>query len=281
MGLPMAKRLVSGGFDVVGYSRSTTNSWALGNQGSEAATSIEEAVVGAAFIATMLPSSDAVWSVLAGANGVFAHAGAGSLVIDFSTTAPDVSIRLAEEGGRRGLEVLDAPVSGGVSGAGDGTLSVMVGGAVEAFVAARPVLETVGSNVVRVGPAGCGQIAKAANQLIVAGTIGLVAEAVVLLEAYGLDLHETLGVVGTGQARSAVLERKGSKMIDRDFTPQFRLELLAKDLSIVLAVARRAGLVLPIGELIGRLFAAADSRGDSELDCSAVLKLILDNSRAG
>jgi 2-hydroxy-3-oxopropionate reductase len=195
-------------------------------------------------------------------------------VIDFSTIRPDVAAALAAEGAGRGFRVLDAPVSGGEQGAIEGVLSIMVGGEAADFEAARPVFDAVGKTVVHVGPAGSGQTVKAANQLIVAGNIELLAEAIVFLEAHGVDTEAGLRVLGGGLAGSTVLQRKGAGMLARDFTPGFRIALHDKDMGIVTAAAREAGVVIPLGALVAQLVSALKAQGDGGLDHSALLKLV-------
>ena len=160
---------------------------------------------------TMVPDSPDVEDVTGGADGVFANAREGALYIDMSTIRPDVAVRVAEAGREAGVRVLDAPVSGGEAGAVEGSLSIMVGGSAEDFAEARPVLDAVGKTIVHVGPAGSGQTVKAANQLIVAGNIQLLAEAVVFLDAYGVDMRSALEVLGGGLAGSTVMARKGDE----------------------------------------------------------------------
>jgi 2-hydroxy-3-oxopropionate reductase len=156
----------------------------------------------------------------------------------------------------------------------EGTLSVMVGGAAEDFEAGLEILRAVGSTVVHVGPAGAGQTVKAANQLIVAGTIELLAEAIVFLEAHGVDTGPALEVIGGGLAGSTVLARKGRSMLAREFRPGFRAELHHKDLGIVRAAAREANVVIPAGALVAELMASLTARGDGGLDHTALLKLV-------
>ena len=170
--------------------------------------------------------------------------------------------------------MLDAPVSGGEVGAVEASLSIMVGGDAADFEAAKPVLEAVGKTIVHVGPAGAGQTVKAANQLIVAGNIELVAEAIVFLEAYGVDMEAALEVLGGGLAGSAVLARKGTSMLAGEFNPGFRLQLHNKDLGIVQSAAREAGVVIPLGAVVSELVAAMVARGDGGLDHSGLLKLV-------
>jgi 2-hydroxy-3-oxopropionate reductase len=274
MGGPMAANLVRAGFDVTGYNRSPARTEALVAAGGHAATSIPDAVKDADVAATMVPDSPDVRAVLAGEDGVFAHAPANTLVIDFSTIRPDVAAALAAEGRERGFRVLDAPVSGGEQGAIEGVLSIMAGGAADDFAAAGPVFDVVGKTVVHVGPAGSGQTVKAANQLMVAGHLGLLAEAVTFLEAYGVDTGAALRVLGGGLAGSTVLQRKGPSMLARDFTPGFRIALHDKDMGIVTAAAREAGVVIPLGAVAAQLVASLKAQGDGGLDHSALLKLI-------
>jgi 2-hydroxy-3-oxopropionate reductase len=274
MGAPMAINLVKAGFDVTGYNRSPARVTQLVAAGGQGAADIAEAVRDADVVATMVPDSPDVRSVLAGQGGVFDNAPAGALVIDFSSIRPDVAAALAAEGAERGFRVLDAPVSGGEQGAVEGVLSIMVGGDAADFEAAGPVLAAVGKTVVHVGPSGSGQTVKAANQLMVAGIIELVAEAIVFLEAYGVDTEAALRVLGGGLAGNTVLQRKGAAMLARDFTPGFRIALHDKDMGIVTAAAREAGVVIPLGAVAAQLISSLKARGDGALDHSALLKLV-------
>jgi 2-hydroxy-3-oxopropionate reductase len=274
MGAPMAANLVKAGFEVTGYNRSPARVERLAAAGGRGASGIAEAVRDADVVATMVPDSPDVREVLAGEGGVFEHAKAGALVIDFSSIRPDVTKELAAEGAGRGFRVLDAPVSGGEQGAIEGVLSIMVGGEAADFEAARPVFDAVGRTVVHVGPAGSGQTVKAANQLVVAGNIELLAEAIVFLEAHGVDTEAGLRVLGGGLAGSTVLQRKGASMLARDFTPGFRIALHDKDMGIVTAAAREAGVVIPLGALVAQLVCSLKAQGDGGLDHSALLKLV-------
>ncbi|WP_243794283.1 2-hydroxy-3-oxopropionate reductase [Saccharopolyspora gloriosae] len=274
MGGPMAANLVQAGHEVTGFNRSPAAVDELVAAGGTAAASIAEAVSGAEVIFTMLPDSPDVESVVFGEDGVLAVAERGALLIDCSTIRPDASRRIAEAAAERGLRSLDAPVSGGEPKAIDGTLSIMVGGEADAFAAAEEALGAVGATIVHVGPAGAGQTVKAANQLIVAGNIGLLAEALVFLEAHGVDAEAGLNVLGGGLAGSNVLSAKGEKMRNREFEPGFRLELHHKDMGIVQAAAREAGLTIPLGTLVAQLVAASVAQGDGALDHSGLLKQI-------
>jgi 2-hydroxy-3-oxopropionate reductase len=274
MGKPMAINLVDAGFDVVGFNLVQPPIDALVAAGGRGASSIAEAVKDADVIATMVPDSPDVEEVLSGTDGVFANARENALIIDFSSIRPDVSARLATEAEKRGFRILDAPVSGGEQGAIDGILSIMVGGTPENFAAAEQILNVVGKTVALVGPAGSGQTVKAANQLIVAGTIELVAEAIVFLEAYGVDTEAAIKVLAGGLAGNAILQRKAAGMLARDFTPGFRIALHDKDMGIVTAAARQAGVVIPLGAVVAQLIASLKAQGDGGLDHSALLKLV-------
>lgn len=274
MGGPMAASLVRAGFDVVGHNRSPARQQALVSAGGRGAASPAEAAAEADAVITMLPDSPDVEAVLLGSGGVFAAARPGTLVIDMSTIRPDVAWTVADDGGRRGLRVLDAPVSGGEAGAIEGTLSIMVGGSAGDFEAARPLLEVMGKTIVHVGPAGSGQTVKAANQLIVAGTIELVAEAIVFLEASGVPTGPALEVLSGGLAGNRILDRKAAGMVARQFTPGFRAELHDKDLGIVLAAARSAGVIMPVGATVGQLMHSLRAQGLGGLDHTALLRIV-------
>lgn len=273
MGGPMAANLVGSGFDVAGYNRSPEPVKRLVDAGGRAADGIGDAVRGADIVITMLPDSPDVEAVTDGEDGVFAHAEPGALYIDMSTIRPDVARRVAERGRAAGLRVLDAPVSGGQAGAVEAALSIMIGGETADVDAARPVLEALGKTIVHVGPSGAGQTVKAANQLMVAGHLEMLAEAIVFLEAHGVDTQSALEVLGGGLAGSTVLARKGAGMLAREFAPGFRLELHHKDLGIAQAAAREAGVIMPLGTLVAQLVAALVARGDGGLDHSGLLKL--------
>jgi 2-hydroxy-3-oxopropionate reductase len=274
MGGPMAANLVKAGFDVVGHNRSPEPVRRLVADGGRGADGLADAVRDADVVVTMLPDSPDVEAVALGDDGIYAQARPGTLHLDMSSIRPDVARRLAEAGRARGLRVLDAPVSGGQPGAVDATLSIMVGGDPADFADARPVLEAMGRTVVHVGPAGSGQTVKAANQLIVAGTIELVAEAIVFLEAYEVDTEAAVEVLAAGLAGSAILDCKAAAMLRREFTPGFRVELHDKDLGIVTSAARDAEVVIPLGAVVAQLMASLKAQGDGALDHSALLRLV-------
>jgi 2-hydroxy-3-oxopropionate reductase len=272
MGSPMAVHLQQAGHQVSGYNKTRDRSGPLVAAGGRKADSIADAVADVDVVAVMVPDSPDVQEVLLGVGGVFESAKPGTLVIDFSSIRPDVTTELAAAGRERGFRLLDAPVSGGEAGAKNAALSIMVGGEAADFEAARPIFEAVGKTIVHVGPNGAGQTVKAANQLIVGTHIQVLAEALVFLEAYGVDTSAALDVLGGGLAGSKVLEQKRGNMLDRSFQPGFRIDLHHKDMGIVTSAAREAGVVLPVGAVVAQLMASARANGDGQLDHSALLR---------
>lgn len=270
MGGPMAVHLQKAGFNVTGRNRSPKYDDLIA-AGGKSADSIAEAVAEADVIAIMVPDSPDVAEVLGDEeDGVFAHAKAGALIIDFSTIRPDVAQELAAEAAQRGFRMLDAPVSGGEPGAINASLSIMVGGEPQDFAEAQPIFDAVGKTIVHVGPSGSGQTVKAANQLIVATNIQALSEAVLFLETYNVDLPAAIEVLGGGLAGSAVLNQKAKKVLQREFSPGFRIDLHHKDMGIVTSAAREAGVPLPVGAMVAELMAAARAQGDGDLDHSGL-----------
>lgn len=271
MGLPMAVNLVRAGHDVSGFNRSDGRRARFAEAGGTAADSVADAVRDAEIVITMLPDSPDVEAVVLGADGVLAAAREGAVLVDMSTVSPGTARLVAGRAAQAGVRALDAPVSGGEQGAVEGTLSVMVGGDAADVETARPVLAALGSTIVHVGLAGAGQTVKAANQLVVAGTIQLLAEALTFLAAHGVDRGRAVEVLAGGLAGSAVLDRKAAGMLAREFDPGFRIDLHHKDLGIVVDSAREAGVVIPLGAAVAQLMAAARAQGHGGLDHSALL----------
>jgi 2-hydroxy-3-oxopropionate reductase len=271
MGLPMATNLVAAGMEVTGYNRSRPAVDALMEQGGAGADSIADAVTGAEVVITMLPDSPDVEDVYSNDQGVLASVAENTLLIDMSSIRPDTALRLHQLAGDSSLCMLDAPVSGGEKGAQDAALSIMVGGSDVDFDRARPVLELLGSTIVHVGGPGSGQTVKAANQLLVAGTIQLVAEALVFLDAHDVDLRKSIEVLEGGLAGSAILSRKGTQMIDGNFAPGFRVDLHHKDLGIYRDAARSHEVFSPVGAVVAELMGSLRSTGGGDLDHTALL----------
>jgi 2-hydroxy-3-oxopropionate reductase len=272
MGSPMAANLVKAGHTVTGFNLTQPAIDKLIADGGRAAASIAEAVAEAEVVITMVPADPQVEEVILGEGGVLENAKPGTLVIDMSSITPQTSIKVAEAAAAKGIRTLDAPVSGGEAGAIEAVLSIMVGGSAADFAEAKPLFDVLGTTVIHVGPAGAGQTVKAANQLIVAVNIQVVAEAVVFLENAGVDLPAALDVLAGGLAGSTVLNRKKANMVDRQFAPGFRIDLHHKDMGIVTAAARAVEAPLPVGSLVAQLVASARANGDGSLDHSALLR---------
>ena len=272
MGGPMAGHLLDAGHTVIGVNRSPEPVEKLVAAGGQGADSAAEAVRGADVIITMVPDSPDVEGLALGDDGIYANARQGAIHIDMSSIRPDVSARLAEAGQEAGVRVIDAPVSGGEAGAVEAKLSIMVGADPADFDEVKPILETMGSTVVLVGPPGSGQTVKAANQLIVAGTYELIAEAIVFLRAYGVDTEAALAVLSGGLAGSTIMNRKGASMLAGEFKPGFRIDLHHKDMGIILDSARAKGVAIPVGSLMAQLIGALRAQGDGGLDHSALLR---------
>jgi 2-hydroxy-3-oxopropionate reductase len=274
MGLPMAKTLLTAGFEVTGYNRSQPKIDDLVAAGGNGASSVAASVKDADVIITMVPDSPDVEDVLTGEDPIVGNAKTGALWIDASTIRPDVAQRLAATAKEAGLRPLDAPVSGGEQGAIDAVLSIMVGGEAADLEAAQPVLDAVGKTIVHVGPSGAGQTVKAANQLIVAGNIAVLSEGLLFLERHGADLPAAIKVLGGGLAGSKVLDQKAEKIRTREFAPGFRLALHNKDLGIITSAAREAQLPLPVATLVAQLVTSNLAAGDAGLDHSGIFRAL-------
>jgi 2-hydroxy-3-oxopropionate reductase len=281
MGQPMAEHLVRAGHNLTVHNRSPAPVQALVAAGAKAGASAAEVAAAADVVITMVPDSPDVEAVALGEDGVLSTARQGLLLIDMSTIRPDTARLVGKQAQARGARFLDAPVSGGEVGAVEATLSIMVGGSAEDFQAALPILESLGKTIVHVGPISSGQTVKAANQLIVAGVIELVSEAIVLLEAHGVDMPPAIKVLAGGLAGNQILERKAPNMLARKFDPGFRIDLHHKDMQIIQAAARDAGVAIPVTALVAQMLVSLRSLDRGSLDHSAILTLIEDLSGRG
>lgn len=272
MGKPMAKNLMKAGYSLVIFNRSQSTSDELVNEGAQSARSAKEVAERSEIIITMLPNSPDVESVVLGENGILEGAKPGNIIIDMSSIEPLVSQRIAAEAKKKGVEFLDAPVSGGEPGAIQGTLAIMVGGNETIFKRCLPIFEALGKSVVRVGNVGTGGFAKLANQIIVALNIAAVAEAFVLGQKAGLDPEKLFQAIRGGMAGSQVLEAKIPKIADRNFKPGFKIKLHNKDLKNALATAADLQVPLPLTGLMEQILSALMANGKGELDHSAIIQ---------
>jgi 2-hydroxy-3-oxopropionate reductase len=279
MGKPMAKNLMDAGYELTVHNRSPHKAHELGEAGATVAESPGEVAQSSDVIITMLPGPPEVREIIAGEGGLLENSREGSLIVDMSTSSPVLARELARYAGERGVGILDAPVSGGDVGAIEGTLSIMVGGDEGDFERARPLFEAMGKTVTHVGPAGAGQVTKAANQVVVALTIEAVSEALVLGSAGGVSPEKILDVLSGGLAGNKVMEVKREKFLTREFEPGGKVEFHHKDLGIALAAGREYGVALPVTEVVNQLFEALMARGRGGWDHSALLSLVEDLSR--
>lgn len=274
MGKPMARNLMKAGYSLAIHNRSRTVVEELRKEGAQTAEGAKEVAERSDTVITMLPDSPDVELVYAGENGVFAGAKAGTLLIDMSSISPVVTRKLVVQAEKRGLEMLDAPVSGGEAGAIGATLSIMIGGKVSAVERAMPIFRVLGKNIVHVGDAGAGQVTKAANQMVVGTTIAIVGEALVLAAKAGVDPAKVRQALLGGFAQSKILEAHGQKMLDRNFKPGFRIRLHEKDMKIALATGSEYGVPLMVTSQVAQMMTAMKSMGKGDLDHSGLVSFI-------
>lgn len=244
MGRPMAENLREADYELVVYNRTEEKADEFVDGGGEKASSPREVAEKSDVVITMLPDSPQVEELVLGEDGVAEGLSDGKLYIDMSSIAPATARQVHEALEEKGVEAVDAPVSGGQPAAESGDLAIMVGGSDDAVERARPILEVMGKAVTHIGPPGSGQVAKAANQVVVALTIQAVAEALTLVRKSGVDAAKVREALLGGLAQSKILEMHGERMLERTFDPGFKLTLHRKDLSIALQAAREEGVPL-------------------------------------
>jgi 2-hydroxy-3-oxopropionate reductase len=262
MGREMARHLVRAGHRVQAHDARPEAVDEIAREGAVAAHSVAEAAEGAELVITMLPDTPQVEEVVLGPAGLLAHPPAGRLLVDMSTISPTATRRMAAELGRAGIVMLDAPVSGGPSGAKGAKLSVMIGGPEDGLARARPVLEVMGSTLVHVGEVGAGQTVKACNQLVCAMNLQAICEALALGRAAGLDLDKLRDVLLGGAASSWMLQNLGPLMLAKDASAGFRIDLKLKDLRLAGEPAFELGVPLPGTALATSLYLEARAHGE-------------------
>jgi 2-hydroxy-3-oxopropionate reductase len=269
----MARNLLRAGFPVVVLNRSRGPVDELVAEGATAGTTPQDVASRSDVVITMLPDSPDVEAVVLGESGVVNGIKRGALYIDMSTIAPATARKVADAMTKRGVEPLDAPVSGGEKGAIDGALSIMIGGSDAAVERAQPIFAALGKNIVHVGPSGAGQVTKACNQIVVGVTIEAVAEALALAIASGVDPAKVRAALLGGFAQSKILEVHGQRMIDRTFNPGFKAKLHRKDMNIAVNAGEDRKLALAAAALVRGQFDELIVRGDGEKDHSALITL--------
>jgi 2-hydroxy-3-oxopropionate reductase len=276
MGKPMARNLLKAGFSLAVSSRSPGPVDELTAEGAARADSPRACAEGRDAVVTMLPDSPDSEKVILGKNGVLEGAAPGAVVIDMSSIAPAVSREIGAACEAKGVEFLDAPVSGGEAGAISGQLAIMVGGKKDVFALAEPLFRALGKSHVLCGGHGAGNIVKLANQIVVAANIEAVAEALVFARKSGVDPKVAFEAIRGGLAGSKVLEAKAPMMIEGNFKPGFRLRLHQKDLANAMTTAKEAAIPLPVAALLQQIVTALVENGSGELDHSAIARFIED-----
>lgn len=274
MGSGIARNLMKAGYSLVVHNRSQTIVEQLVSEGAVAAQSPREVAAQVDFIFTNLPDTPDVELVVLGENGILEGAHEGLVYIDNSTILPEAARRMATDLEKVGVLALDAPVSGGDIGARAGTLSIMVGGPQAAFERALPLFEAMGKTITWVGESGAGQIAKAANQIVVAGTMVAMAEALVLAQKSGVDPARVVQAISRGAAQCWALDNKPPKIFKRNLGPGFKAYMQAKDLKIITDTGHAYQIPLPQTAVALQLYEAMIAMGNGELDNSAIITVL-------
>jgi 3-hydroxyisobutyrate dehydrogenase len=282
MGLPMARNLVKRGFTVAAYDTNAEAVQAAAGAGTAAAAAAAEAVATADLVVTMLPSSSHVQSVYAGDGGVLAAARKGTLCVDMSTIDPAVSRRVAAAAAERGIRFIDAPVSGGVPRATDGTLAIMVGGAKADFDEALPALSAMGANVIHVGPVGSGEVVKLCNNLIAGVAAVAVSEAFRIAEGFGVDPKVVTEVIAKSSGHTWVMEHMhpvpalvSQAASTNGYRPGFMTDLMCKDLGLAVDAARALRVPVFVAPAAQQLYRLASSHGLGRKDFTSVYTLLI------
>lgn len=274
MGEPIARNLLRAGFDVSVHSRTKAKAESLLSEGAAWRNTPAALAEGVDTVISVVSDSPDVEAVYLGPDGVAETLGAGTLCIDMSTIAPETARSVASEIETKGGAFLDAPVSGGKTGAEAGTLAIMVGGSDRDLARAKPIFDVIGGTLVHCGPVGNGQLTKLCNQLLCGLNLLGVCEAVVLAKRVGLDPHIMLDAVSMGAAGSWALDNLGPRMLDGDFAPMFMIDLQQKDLRIALATAQNYQVPLPGTCLVSQLLTANQAAGEGRCGTQALLKVL-------
>ena len=273
MGHPMAGHLARAGHRVAVYNRTAAKAQAwVAEYGGLAAATPREAASGAAAVFCCVGNDADLRSVLLGDDGAFAGMADGAVLVDHTTASAEVARELDATAKRRGLAFVDAPVSGGQAGAVNGALTVMCGGDAEPFERIRPLAMAFAKAVTRVGESGAGQLAKMVNQIAVAGLVQGLAEAIAFGQKAGLDMKQVIEVIGKGAAQSWQMDNRGTTMVERRFDFGFAVDLMRKDLGLVLDEARRNGAQLPVTALVDQFYADVQAMGGRRWDTSSLIK---------
>lgn len=274
MGKPMAGHLIAAGHTVHVFNRSQKPVEELAAKGAVPCKSLREVAEKSDIIFTIVSDTPDVEKVIFAADGLFDGLKNDSVVVDMSTISPDATKAFAKRLASKKAHMLDAPVSGGQGGAEAATLSIMVGGETEIFERVKPYFQLMGKNIIHIGKNGAGQTCKLANQIVIGVTVEAVSEALVFAAKGGVDPEKVRDALLGGFAQSRVLEVHGKRMIDRNFTPGFKVKLQQKDLNLVLQAARSMGMSVPAVALAQEHFNSLSGQGHSESDNSALVMVL-------
>ena len=274
MGRPMALNLLKQGHEVIVWARRAESMQPLMSAGAKTAASPAELARVVEVVISVVADSPDVREIMLGDQGVAKGARAGLIAVDMSTISPIAAREIAADLKALGIDFIDAPVSGGEVGAIAGTLSIMAGGAAEAFARTKPLFECMGKSIVHMGDSGAGQAAKAANQIITGVNVLTIAEAFSFARKNGVDLTKLMEALMGGSAYSKTLEIHGQKMLDRNFKPGFKSWMRQKDMNIVMQTAHKLGVYLPVTAATAQMFNAVVASKLGEEDQIAVLKLV-------
>lgn len=270
MGLPMALRLQEAGHPIFVHTRTKSRASALLNNGAKFMPSPTDAAAKADVVFLCLPDTPDVQQTVLGEKGIIASARSGLIVVDHSTISPAATRELSSKLNKKHVKFLDAPVSGGDVGAKNGTLSIMVGGDKKAFQTVEPILRLMGKTITYCGGSGNGQVTKLVNQILVGVTLMGVAEALVFAKKNGLDLQKTIDAVSGGAAGSWQLSNLGPKMVRNNNHPGFMINLMQKDLRILMQAAEDTNTSMPAASLVHQLFTAAQAAGHGKHGTQAI-----------
>lgn len=274
MGKPMARNLIEAGYPLVVYNRTASKAAELVELGARQVESPKAVGASAEVVITMVSDSPEVESVVLGDSGVIEGIAEDGVVVDMSSISPITTQRIAAELQGRGVAMLDAPVSGGEIGAVQGTLSIMVGGEESVFSRVKPILESMGKSVVRVGEVGAGGFAKLSNQIIVAGVLQAVSEAMVLAKKAGVDIQLVYEAIRGGMAGGRTLDMKIPAFVEGKFEPGFKMDLHIKDVKNALLAGKALGVALPSTGLVHELFSSCSAQGKGQKDHSVIFTLM-------
>jgi 3-hydroxyisobutyrate dehydrogenase-like beta-hydroxyacid dehydrogenase len=272
MGFPMAGHLKAKGLDLVVYNRTSSKAdeW-VKKHGGKSAPTPAAAARDCDFVMTMVGNDHDVEEVTLGKEGALAGMKKGAILVDHTTASADVARRVFEAAKQKGVDFIDAPVSGGQAGAENGKLTVMCGGEAGPFGRAKPVMDSYGRAVTLLGPAGAGQLTKMVNQICIAGMVQALSEGIVFAEKAGLDVEQVLEVISKGAAQSWQMENRGKTMHARKFDFGFAVDWMRKDLGIAIEEAKRNGASLPVTALVDQFYADVQRNGGKRFDTSSLI----------